>query len=335
MSLLDAGAVLSAVAPIISATQPHRSAGIIKAESRWRHHPSWLTGAPTTRIIAARWQVLEERTRDEIAETPDDCHVVGIALRRMNTRLSISGCPTRDQVVMPGSLLIIGPRVDARCVFNGASDALHLFVPNDLIAECARQLPGRRLESLCSGAAQTRDAIVERLARALLAADSVGTQFSPLYVDCLGTAVVGRLFDCLHGASAPDRPRVAELQGWRLKRAIEYLEANLTCTVRLADIAAAAGLSRMHFARLFRAATGLRPHEYLLRRRIERAQEMLIASGMSTVEIALAVGFQSQSHFTSVFKGYVGQPPHSWRQAHYGSTSSHAFSDSLEISRMN
>jgi AraC family transcriptional regulator len=71
----------------------------------------------------------------------------------------------------------------------------------------------------------------------------------------------------------------------------------------------------MHFAAQFRAATGLRPHEYLLRRRIERAQEMLVGTSMSLVDVALSVGFQTQAHFTSVFKRYAGQPPRAWRES--------------------
>jgi AraC family transcriptional regulator len=97
---------------------------------------------------------------------------------------------------------------------------------------------------------------------------------------------------------------------------MEYIEASLAESVSLADIASAAGLTRMHFAARFKTATGLRPHEYLLRSRIERAQEKLAGTGMSRVEVALSVGFQTQSHFTSVFKGMVGQPPRAWRQSH-------------------
>jgi AraC-like DNA-binding protein len=73
----------------------------------------------------------------------------------------------------------------------------------------------------------------------------------------------------------------------------------------------------MHFAAQFRATTDLRPREYLLRRRIERAQEMLVGTGMSLVDVALSVGFQAQAqaHFTSVFKRYAGQPPRAWRES--------------------
>ncbi len=69
----------------------------------------------------------------------------------------------------------------------------------------------------------------------------------------------------------------------------------------------------MHFAAQFRAATGMRPHEYLLRKRTERAQTLLSASLLPLVEIALEVGFKSQSHFTTVFTRFVGKPPSTWR----------------------
>jgi AraC-like DNA-binding protein len=70
----------------------------------------------------------------------------------------------------------------------------------------------------------------------------------------------------------------------------------------------------MHFAAQFRAATGLRPHEYLLRRRIERAQELLRREPISLSDVALSVGFQTQAHFTTVFKRFVGRTPHRWWQ---------------------
>ena len=117
----------------------------------------------------------------------------------------------------------------------------------------------------------------------------------------------------MSGARA--RPKVAELTRWRLRRVTEYIEANLAESVTLGDLAEVAGLTRMYFAAQFRATTGLPPHEYLLRRRIERAQEMLAEGTLSLVEIALSVGFQTQSHFTTVFKRFAGQPPRAWRQS--------------------
>jgi AraC-like DNA-binding protein len=98
-----------------------------------------------------------------------------------------------------------------------------------------------------------------------------------------------------------------------LKRAVDYADGNLGEAIGLTEMAASAGLSRMHFAAQFRASTGMRPHEYLLRKRTERAQALLSASTLPLVEIALEVGFKSQSHFTTVFTRFVGKPLSAWR----------------------
>jgi AraC-like DNA-binding protein len=108
--------------------------------------------------------------------------------------------------------------------------------------------------------------------------------------------------------------RPAPLQRWRLKRAVDYVEAHLGDPIRLPDLAAAAGLTRMHFAAQFRIAMGIRPHHYILQRRIDRARELLRDSELALVDVALSVGFQTQAHFTTVFKRFVGQTPCRWRQ---------------------
>jgi AraC-like DNA-binding protein len=105
------------------------------------------------------------------------------------------------------------------------------------------------------------------------------------------------------------------LQKWRLKRVTEYVDDHLSDEIRLFDLAAVAGLSRMHFASQFRVATGLRPHEFLLGRRIRRSEELLRSSSTAIVEIALSVGFQTQAHFSTVFKRFVGYSPREWRMA--------------------
>jgi AraC family transcriptional regulator len=144
---------------------------------------------------------------------------------------------------------------------------------------------------------------------ALLGADDLGSPFGRLYADSISIAIVTRLLDTARRKSPADRAKASVLAPWRLKRAIDYIDANLSEPVSLAELAGVAGLTRMHFAAQFRAATGLRPHEYLLRRRVERAQELLRGSNESIMEVALQVGFQAQAHFTTTFKRFVGQPP--------------------------
>lgn len=121
-------------------------------------------------------------------------------------------------------------------------------------------------------------------------------------------------------APSVSEPRTARgggtLPKWRLMRVLTYIETNIGGRITLANLAAAAGLSRMYFAKQFRATTGMRPHDFVLRKRIARAQQMLGATPDPLVDIALSVGFQTQAHFTTVFKKIAGNTPYQFRREH-------------------
>jgi AraC family transcriptional regulator len=289
---------------------------IVDDEPEWRvlRQTSALALSASS-VIATRWHAATKRTLEFCAETAADCHVVKIVLRTMNIRLSVLGQTVQDGVTTPGTVHVTEPTMPVRCLFRGPYDVLHLHVPNSLIAECARDMPGHQAPVLGSEAAPTKDMVIDSLGRALLEANRVDSSIGQTYADCISIAIVARLLASASRVATSERSKGGKLAPWRLKRAIDYVEARLDEPVSLAAVASSAGLTRMHFAAQFRAATGLRPHEYLLRRRIERAQEMLMETGMPLVDIALSVGFQTQSHFTSVFKRYAGQPPRAWRES--------------------
>jgi AraC family transcriptional regulator len=169
------------------------------------------------------------------------------------------------------------------------------------------------------------DPVIERLADALAATEATRDRYSAICADALRLAIWTRKFSRQAGSglSAPAGVvensagrNVRSLQKWRLKRVLQYVDDHLAAKITLNDLATVAGLSRMHFAAQFRAAVGMRPHQYLLKRRIERAEELLKRAEVSLVEIALMVGFQTQAHFTTVFKRFAGDTPHQWRSAH-------------------
>jgi AraC-like DNA-binding protein len=162
------------------------------------------------------------------------------------------------------------------------------------------------------------DSAIEELARALLRIDEMDGHFREVYANAVGIAIAARLLGHGHRYD-PFRPKrnCGALPRWRLKRALEYIDANLAEPITLGDLAAVTGLSSMHFAAQFRISTGIRPHEYLLRRRIERARDLLLQHDSSIADIALSVGFQTQSHFTTVFKRFMGDTPHQWRRSNY------------------
>jgi AraC-like DNA-binding protein len=128
------------------------------------------------------------------------------------------------------------------------------------------------------------------------------------------------------GAEEADpRPRHRSgLAPWRLARVAAFIAENLADPLGLADMAGAAGLSRMHFAARFRATTGSSPHAYLVSVRIERAQALLSGSRMPLAEIARTVGFRTHSHFSTTFRRQAGVTPIQWRRLHSRSTAGHA-----------
>ena len=100
-----------------------------------------------------------------------------------------------------------------------------------------------------------------------------------------------------------------------LRRAREFLQANVAGDPSLEEIAAATGLSPYHFLRGFKASTGRTPFQWLQDFRIELACGLLAATDFPLAEVALEVGFKTQSHFGVVFRRAMGTTPARWRAA--------------------
>ena len=98
-----------------------------------------------------------------------------------------------------------------------------------------------------------------------------------------------------------------------LRRVREYVEAHLEKNISLQMLASTAGLSMSHFARAFKQSQGVPPHEYLVRCRVRRVQELLATTDMPLSEIARASGFSDQSHCTRRFREQVGVTPSGYR----------------------
>jgi AraC family transcriptional regulator len=101
----------------------------------------------------------------------------------------------------------------------------------------------------------------------------------------------------------------------RLTRVKEYVAANLEGDLTIAQLAKVASLSRFHFARAFKAAVGLTPHQYVSTCRLERAKELLARGEHSLLEIALTLNFSSQANFTRAFHQRTGVTPGQYRRS--------------------
>lgn len=137
---------------------------------------------------------------------------------------------------------------------------------------------------------------------------------SELFVDHIAMALATHVAHTYGGMRAKMDSKSGTLAGWQERRAKELIAANLTGNITLADLATACELSIRHFTRAFRGSTGMSPHTWLLRLRIEKAKHFLKNSRSSLADIALDCGFADQSHLTRVFQRSVGVTPGAWRR---------------------
>jgi AraC-like DNA-binding protein len=105
----------------------------------------------------------------------------------------------------------------------------------------------------------------------------------------------------------------AQIRPMAVRRAIEYMHSNLAHSVHLEDIAGVANMSVFHFCRVFRAATGMTPHRFLIEARVEKVKMLLLQGGQNLAAIADDAGFSDQSHMSKVFRKWVGITPTKFR----------------------
>ena len=176
--------------------------------------------------------------------------------------------------------------------------------------------PPSSFQPAISRQSSSGDSVLDRLAKALVGAGIDPEKLDQRAENAMRLAIVASLFELPvpPAAEPPARRPTCALPKWRLKRVVEYVDAHISERITLASLAAASGMSRMYFASQFRVATGLRPHDYVLHKRIERAQHLLVTTSDPLVEIAFSVGFQTQAHFTTIFKKLAGNTPLKWRR---------------------
>jgi len=264
-------------------------------ESKWRQIDEGSAGET---ISISRWEDSRD-TSSHQATTPEDRYFVGIALKTTRAKLTRDRQIIFDGTMPAGTLYVSAPSKPLGAQFHAPSDFLHFHISTDHFPVELPTTDG--LNDLVL----LRDPLAAQLAQALIAR---GDAADHRFTRCIGQTLAVHLTRL-----EPPRAKVNALPKWRLRRVEQHIADHFDRCLSLSELANVAGLSRMHFAAQFRAATGYRPREYLLNHRIEHAKTLLTTTGRPLAEIALAVGFSTQAHFSTVFKRISGQSPARWR----------------------
>lgn len=213
----------------------------------------------------------------------------------------------------PGHLAIVPPGVPTQWASDRACDVVTICLAWDALErvalECTRRNP-RTIEIIPSFG--IRDLVLERVAHHLLREMVQPETGMRMRVQ---TRTYELAVHLLRAHSNIDRRldrQTRTIPPHKLKRAKDYICANLARDLSLDKVAAVAGMTKFHFAKAFRQATGSAPHRYLTEHRILRGRTLLHDRTLSIQEIAGAVGF-THSHFTRLFTRHMGMTPTAFR----------------------
>jgi len=223
---------------------------------------------------------------------------------------------SETQMALAGSITVVpggeGFSLDAESETNTAHVYIRRALIDDVIVESMRTDPRRFTVEACLAA---RDPLLEQLILACVAALKHPIPSTSLYIDKLAWVMAAHLVHKHGSTSKEPSPPAVGLQRRQLDRAREYIEENLGCDIGISDLARAAALSPVYFARAFKQAIGLAPHQYLMSARVERVKKMLLSDEHTLSDIATLCGFCHQEHMTRVFRRFCGSTPGAYRKS--------------------
>jgi AraC family transcriptional regulator len=159
------------------------------------------------------------------------------------------------------------------------------------------------------------DETLHSLGLALLPALRNPHSSSQLFVDQIGLGILAHAAHRYGRVLAKGTSIRGGLAPWQIRRATEFLEANLQGNTSLYSVAAECELSVSHFARAFRKTFGQPPHRWLIERRVDMAKTYLLHSNLPLADIAFRCGFADQSALNKSFRRLLKQSPGEWRRS--------------------
>jgi AraC family transcriptional regulator len=214
------------------------------------------------------------------------------------------------RVQKPGDIDVIPAGLDGSWEDDADCRILRVSLDPLRLEQVAEELGRDAARIVLQPRFQLRDAGIEAICRAIKADLEADIPSDPLYIDLLANALAIRLIETASdGAPQNEINGEPKLSARQLRMLTEFIETHLDRRLRLADLAAVAGISVTRLKSLFRNSTGFSVHQYVIRRRVEYARALMTTTDMAASEIALAAGFAHQSHMATTMRRLTGQTP--------------------------
>lgn len=259
-------------------------------------------------MLTRAW--VNDPIHDDVA--PMEHHVVAPTLRGDGWSEVRFGTKSIRAPSVTGGITIAPRGFGGRFDCDGRPVASNVFVSRERLQRCADAMGWARTAELLPRLNFADPKLFAILA--LIGAEArEGGPHSRLYLETLLDLLCVQLLRDHSAFSSQTVTSGTGLRPRQVRQVTDYMNVHLDEAVALQQLADLLGLSRFYFCTAFRKATGLTPHQWLVRIRMERAQELLADGRLTVTDVALAVGYQTPSSFTQAFRAAVGVTPSAYR----------------------
>ena len=253
----------------------------------------------------------------EVELLPFDGHLVNVHLSVPNHVVQRRNERTHEGLRIPGAVDVIPAGTPAYFRMGAASEHTCMLLADRFIRRVAREAGADPDAFEVAPFFDTPDPQIERIGMSLLSEMQTQGLGGELFAESLANVLALHVLRSHSSLGRASRRRVGSEGGFSrrsLGRATDYINDNLSRKLTLAEIAGAAHMSPHHFARSFKKDTGLSPHRYVVRQRVERAKALLANTDLTVFEVARAVGFANHSHLSSHVRRLLGVSPGALRR---------------------
>ena len=264
-------------------------------------------GSPWPDVKIEHFQVQNLRT----PEASTNCFLAALCLQADSQ--AILGPAGNRTVINPEEIIVVGPgRIPAQESYGNVEFLVMELAPKYLLWAGEELAPPDHFDG--NTCWRLRDDQLRHIMLAMHHEQVAGFPSGRLFGEYMGLSFAVTLLSKRFATALRTNDYRGGLSPSKLRIVKAFVNQNLASSLSLADIANLVQMGPCHFARAFKESTGFSPHQYVLRRRIDLAVEMLKDQRSSLAGIAYDLGFSSQGHFTAVFRKFTGTQPSSYRE---------------------
>ncbi|MBD6618665.1 helix-turn-helix transcriptional regulator [Komarekiella sp. 'clone 1'] len=249
----------------------------------------------------------------KLPETSPFQHIVTIYSKEFQAKLKINGHWQSKSYAATDVGIFPAHQISPAVQFEQDLGFIHIGIEPTMITRVAYESVDADVVEIVQQL-QTHDPLIQQIGLTLKQEIETNGFDSYLYLESAANMLAVHLLKRYSTHKSIIREYTGGLPKHKLKEAIAYINDNLDQNLSLAEIAAVVQMSPHYFASLFKQSTGIAPHQYVTKCRVERAK-YLLTQELSVIQVSQLVGFQSQSHFAKVFRKYIGVTPQIFKKA--------------------